>query len=246
MDFEEFAVEEKLRIGISVKDFKAIVIHAETLKTSISAFYSYPTRPMQLAYQGNGMQCEFTLMTIGEYRGGSVTPAPVNIRSGSVAASARASSRQVSHPPSRPLSRQTSRQLSEQVGNQVQQSVSHMPPPAEPASRRFIRDLPSQKSPRPSPPPPKASVDTQSLFLPADDDEDERQWGERNYDEEEDTLGWNANGNAVSCHRWKLEALLTSKSRNLSRRAFTVCVMMQISDRGRSHAQAGPIMVTSG
>ena len=30
-----------------------------------------------------------------------------------------------------------------------------------------------------------------SLFLPADEDED-RQWGERNYDEEEDTVGWSA------------------------------------------------------
>lgn len=198
LDFEEFAVEEKLRIGISVKDFKAIVTHAETLKTSISAHYSYPTLPLQLTYQGHGMQCDFTLMTIGEYRGGSVTPAPTNMRNGSVAVSKRQSSRPTSRPPSRPLSRQTSRQPSEQAGDHEQQAPNPMPPPAEPASRSFVRELPNQRSQRPSPPPPKPSVDTQSLFLPVDDDEDERKWGERDYEEEEDTLGWNANANAVS------------------------------------------------
>lgn len=203
LDFEEFAVEEKLRIGISVKDFKAIVTHADTLKTSISAHYSYPTRPLQLTYQGHGMQCDFTLMTIGEYRGGSATPALTNMRNGSVAVSERQSShpasRLASRPPSGLLSRQTSLQPSEQASNYQQQARNPMPPPAEPVSRNFVRELPSQTSHRPSPPPPKASVDTQSLFLPADDDEDERKWGERNYEEEEDTLGWNANADTVSC-----------------------------------------------
>ena len=203
LDFEEFAVEDKLRIGISVKDFKAIVTHADTLKSSISAHYSYPTRPLQLTYQGHGMQCDFTLMTIGEYRGGSATPALTNMRNGSVAVSERRSSRPISRPASRPpsglLSRQTSRQPSENASDYQQQAPNHMPPPAEPASRSFVRELPSQNSHRPSPPPPKASVDTQSLFLPADDDEDEQKWGERNYEEEEDTLGWNANADSVSC-----------------------------------------------
>ena len=194
LDFEEFAVEEKLRIGISIKDFKAIVAHAETLKTSVDAYYSYPTRPMQLAYQGNGMLCEFTLMTVGDYRGGSATPAPARFRAGSMSASGRPLSRQLSGPPSR----QSIRQASEQASNHDQPVINHMPPPAKPANRSFGRDLSSQRSQRPSPPPPKPSVDTHSLFLPADDDEDSRTWGERNYDDEEDTLGWNANGNMVS------------------------------------------------
>lgn len=203
LDFEEFTVEEKLRIGISVKDFRAIVTHADTLKTSISAHYSYPARPLQLTYQGHGMQCDFTLMTVGEYRGGSATPALKNMRNGSVAVSERQSSRPASRPasrsPSRLLSRQASRQPSEQASKYEQQPPNPMPPPAEPASRSFVRELPSQASHKPSPPPPKASVDTQSLFLPADDDEDERKWGERSYEEEEDTLGWNVNADTVSC-----------------------------------------------
>ena len=194
LDFEEFTVEEKLRIGISVKDFKAIVTHAETLKTSINAYYSYPTKPMQLAYQGNGMQCDFTLMTLGDYRGRSVTPAPASNRARSVAASER--------PPSRPPSEQPSRlpyhQASQHASNHEQPAADSMLPPVEPASRSFGKNLPGQRSQRPSPPPPKASVDTQSLFLPADDDEDEQKWGERSYEEEEDTLGWNTNADTVS------------------------------------------------
>src|SRR4051794_10583292 len=77
MEFEEFRVEEKLHIAFSVKDFKAIVTHADSLNASITALYSKPTRPLQIAYESdNGLLCEFTLMTIGDYRGGSVTPAP--------------------------------------------------------------------------------------------------------------------------------------------------------------------------
>ena len=76
LDFEDFAVEENLHIGINVKDFKAIIIHADTLRTSIRAFYSYPTKPLLLSYYGHGMECNFTLATIGEYRGTSITPAP--------------------------------------------------------------------------------------------------------------------------------------------------------------------------
>lgn len=34
-------------------------------------------------------------------------------------------------------------------------------------------------------------MNSESLFLPADEDED-RQWGEPKADEEEDTLGWSA------------------------------------------------------
>ena len=183
LDFEDLAVEEGLRIGINVKDFRALVIHAETLKSSVSAFYSYPTRPLQLSYNGHGMECEFTLATIGEYRGGSVTPAPQMVRAGSA-----------QRPSAKPHAREeTSR------GVQGQQSQS-MPPPAEPASRTsFVRPIGSQQTQRPSPPPPpKASLDPESLFLPAEAQDDDQVWGERNYDEEEDMLGWDSNANTVS------------------------------------------------
>ena len=178
LDFEAFAVEEQLHIGISTKDFKAIVTHAETLKTSVTAMYSFPTRPMQLSYHEHGIQCEFTLMTIGDYRGGSVTPAP--------AAGRQASTVTVERPASHQSTAQTP----------YRSEVNAMPPPSQPASRNFAKDPQIQISRRPSPPPPHASLDHESLFLPAEEDED-RVWGERNHDEDQDTLGWDASANKV-------------------------------------------------
>ncbi|KAL8829196.1 MAG: hypothetical protein Q9191_002147 [Dirinaria sp. TL-2023a] len=209
LDFEEFAVQEKTRIGISVKDFRAVVTHAETLKTSIQAYYSYPTRPMQLTYQWHGMQCDFTLMTIGEHRGQSAAPA--NVRTASVAASEQPISRQLSQT----TSRQTSRQPSIQIEPQHKQVPTEMPPPAEPASRIFSREASSQRLQKPSPPPPRASLDPSTLFLPADADEDERKWGERDYEGEEDTLGWNANSDmdhfSQSFHNLRQDQHIPSK-----------------------------------
>ena len=179
LDFEDFKVEEQLHIGISVKDFKAIVTHAETLKTSITALYSFPTRPMQLSYHEQGMQCEFTLMTIGDYRGGSVTPAPAAVRQVSAA----------------PAEREPSRLST--VQTTVPPKTTTMPPPSQQQSRSFTREVQSQRSQRPSPPPPKASLDPESLFVPADEDDD-RMWGEKNYDDEQDTLGWDASANNVN------------------------------------------------
>lgn len=196
LDFEEFNVEEQIHIGISVKDFKAIVMHAETLKTSITALYSHPTRPMQLAYREKGMLCEFTLMTIGDYRGGSTTPAPAVIQNSSTASTSVATSTTsiYRNTPAAQTERQPSHQPSAQG---YQQDISKaMPPPEQPASRSFTKEPPSQKPSRPSPPPPKASLDAESLFLPTEEDE-ERKWGERTFDEDEDILGWDSNADRV-------------------------------------------------
>lgn len=183
LDFEDYSVEERVHIGISVKDFKAVVMHAETLKASITALFSRPNRPMQLVYGEQGMQCEFTLMTVGEYRGGSVTPSPAVARNTSVTPS----DRQTSHQPS------TVQALAQ---NHRQEKTNAMPPPVQPASRSFTREPPSQRRPRPSPPPPKASIDEESLFVPVDNDDD-RIWAERNFDEDEDTLGWDPSAKNV-------------------------------------------------
>lgn len=178
LDFEGFTVEEQLHIGISVKDFKAIVAHAETLKTRITAFYSSPTRPMQLTYHEHGMHCEFTLMTIGDYRGGSVTPTPPPVRQVSAAS----------------VDRPSAQQSTAQVN--VQFRTTAMPPPSQSVARSITKEPQSQKAQRPSPPPPKASLDPESLFLHADEDDD-RIWGERNYDDDQDRLGWDASAHNV-------------------------------------------------
>ena len=164
-------MEDKVHAGISVKDFKAIILHAETLKASISALYSYPTRPMQLSYVENGMQCEFTLQTLGEFRGSSVAPATNAVRLTS----------------SRPPTRQSTQGLALQEVRE--QTVTSMPPPPQPVGRSFSQ-MASQRTARPSPPPPKASVNEESLFVP-DDDEEDRMWGARNYEEEDEgELRW--------------------------------------------------------
>lgn len=187
-----------MHVAISVKDFRAIVLHAETLKTNVQAYYSLQTRPIQLSYNENGVDCEFTLMTIGDYQGSSMTPAPITVRGSSATLTASLPLRQASVEPTQ--------------GNTVrgveEQQKEAMPPPSQPASRSFPRtpqtqpgpgsfrpESLSQRTSRPSPPPPKASLDPESLFLPAGDND--RQWDETNYEDEEDTLGWDASGNHV-------------------------------------------------
>ena len=176
-DFDDFHMQENVHITIRVKDFKAIVMHAETLHTPISAYFSYPTRPLQFSYQSEGMACSFTLMTIGDYRGASSTPNPNFV-------STRSASRQPSVAPVPMRSR----------------NASEMPPPARPASHlRPEKMLSSQSQRKPLRPQSFQPVlqepepDEDSLFMPAGDDE--RTWDPPNFDqeeEEEEMLGWDA------------------------------------------------------
>jgi len=169
-DFEDLSVEEKVHIAISVKDFKNIVTHAETLKATIAASYSIPSKPMQLSYTEHGVQCEFVLMTIGESRARSVTPSSSLARN----APSRASSRQQSARPA--------------LEDTVVRNSTEMPPPVQPASRSFREEPRTQQQSRQSPQPPPASVPHESLFIPMDNDD--TVWGEKSYEEEEDQLGW--------------------------------------------------------
>ena len=178
LDFLEFDVEEKLHIGISVKDFKAIVIHGETVDANVSCLYNRPGRPLLLAYSAYGMQVEFTLMTIGEYRGSSATPV----------APQRTTKPATREPSMLPPALETRRPR--------EAATTALPS----ASRSFISQGTSQRMIKPPPPLPKASIDHESLFFTADDDED-RRWAERNYDEE-DELGWDASADHVSSIRY--------------------------------------------
>ncbi|KAF2644848.1 hypothetical protein P280DRAFT_495991 [Massarina eburnea CBS 473.64] len=135
-DFEEFDVQPGLHIIISVKDFKAIVVHADTMKTSIKAYYSHPTRPLQFSYGSGGLVCEFTLMTSGDYNATAFAPTPTPQVTG------------------RSMSRTHSSATNDHRG---------MPPPVEPASRRSSRrELGTSKKASP----PKPQPDSESLFVP--------------------------------------------------------------------------------
>ncbi|KAF2687023.1 DNA repair protein Rad9 [Lentithecium fluviatile CBS 122367] len=150
-DFEEFNVQPGMHIIISVKDFKAIVIHADTLKTSVKAFYSQPTRPLQFSYGSDGLLCEFTLMTSGDYNGPATAPTPAP---------------QI---PSRLASRAQSATDSRS-----------MPPPTSPASRRSARRQAAPRkasSPKPQPDPESLFVnqdeEEDSRWEPLDHNEEE-------------------------------------------------------------------------
>ncbi|KAF2772848.1 hypothetical protein EJ03DRAFT_171613 [Teratosphaeria nubilosa] len=172
-DFEDFHMQEKMHIVISVKDFKAIVTHADTLRGSISAYFSYPSRPLQFSYQNFGMYCEFTLMTTGDYRAPSTTPNPkfISTRSSSV------------------------RQPSVAPQFQPSRSASEMPPPARgglskhPSSQSHHPALKLRKdSSRESEP----ELDPDSLFMPGGDDD--QTWDPPNHEDGngEEMLGWDA------------------------------------------------------
>ncbi|KAJ4304998.1 hypothetical protein N0V90_000526 [Kalmusia sp. IMI 367209] len=162
-DFRHFNVQEGLHIIISVKDFKAIVMHADTLKTNINAYYSYPTRPLQFSYGSDGLLCEFTLMTSGDYNGVTAPPTPAP------------------QAPSRAASRTATAATIETHENRS------MPPPVEPASRRPARrQMGSRQASSPKPQP-----DPESLFVNQDEEED-TQWEPLDYNNEEEALGWDA------------------------------------------------------
>ncbi|WEW59767.1 Rad9 superfamily protein [Emydomyces testavorans] len=170
-DFEYCVVEEKLHVAISVKDFKAIIIHADSLKSTIVARYTRPCRPLQLSYESDGMACEFTLMTRGE--------------AGDADVASNGDARELSATPySRPP--QTA-----SVSNNESAMITEpgVPLRNEPAQTSFPGGV-VQESPQDVPPRASASLDPNSLFIPIDDD---RQWDEpQDGDEQEDILGWDA------------------------------------------------------
>ncbi|QMW47335.1 hypothetical protein G4B11_010814 [Aspergillus flavus] len=159
---------------ITLKDFKAVIAHAESAHSTITARYTRPTRPLQLAYDFGGVKTEFTLMTTGD----PDSDIPDSSRAPELSA------------------RQTPAPASVSRAN-VTSNTSHMPPPRA----RSIRPLTgtpgasvrgtdtNTQSQRPPP----ASIQFDSLFVPADDD---RQWDVPNDEEEEaeDRLGWDATG----------------------------------------------------
>ncbi|KAK7712734.1 hypothetical protein SLS57_007688 [Botryosphaeria dothidea] len=179
-DFEHFSAAEQMHIIISVKDFKAIVTHADHLRTSIHAYYSQPTRPLQFSYSNTtfGIVSEFTLMTIGDPQGhvdsGRSTPRVVTSRSNTTS---RAQS-------------VTAQSTTSAAGRQRN---SAMPPPAAPASRPATRQrrAPPGSATKPSLQESQTNAEEESLFVPHDNGDDDARWDPAG-DDEEETLGWDA------------------------------------------------------
>jgi cell cycle checkpoint control protein RAD9A len=174
-DFEEFMVQDGLHVAVNVKDFKAAVIHADTVKTSITARYTRPCRPLQLAYESEGITCEFTLMTRGD----------VDDNEDNTPNASQPRSQLSARPAVQPVPVKSSKNTADS---------DRMPPPrsrsvqlSAQAAAPSRPEIPSSAAPRSS-----AYVDFDSIFVPADDD---KQWDEHTY--EEDTLGWDVNAATV-------------------------------------------------
>ncbi|OQE32335.1 hypothetical protein PENSTE_c001G03715 [Penicillium steckii] len=184
-DFEEFIVEENMHIAINLKDFKAVVAHAETANATVTARYTSPCKPMQLAYEFEGIDAAFTVMTRGEADVGETS-------SSGRAVIPQFSQRQAPTPALISISRNETPQVARNM---------EMPPPPVRSRSRSIRPLNGSSTqenltPRPTmeKPSASASMEFDSLFVPADDD---RQWDEMNDEDEEepqDILGWDASG----------------------------------------------------
>lgn len=206
-DFEDFHAEEDIHITISVKDFKAIVTHAETLKGPITTYFSRPSRPLQFFYQTMGMTCQFTLMTRGDNPSPSATPAAH--RAMSTLGGSKQSSRQASLAPialsgqsgGGPTPEATAALQTTEVVKPPTRQATEMRPPPKPVTLSALRDrrqlntlgrATSQATTT-------SERDSESLFVPRYDD-DERRWDPPDFEREEpdEMLGWDANADIVS------------------------------------------------
>ncbi|KAK4200460.1 putative DNA repair protein rad9 [Triangularia verruculosa] len=193
-EFDNVQVEDKLHIIISVKDFRAILQHAQITSGELATRYSNPGRPMKLYYKADGIKCEFILMTVGEKDAKEQrhkTPRPNASVKGPRpeldAASHRASSLSTSarqQAPPEPTPR-TVAQAPQQPQN---------PTPARP------RHPPAFDLRPPQLPPPGTAQSEDSMFMgpaPEDEADEDHQWAPVNPDEDEEEeenarLEWNS------------------------------------------------------
>ncbi|KAJ5273117.1 Rad9/DDC1 [Penicillium angulare] len=197
-DFEEYLVEDNMHVAINLKDFKAVVSHAETANATVTARYTRPCKPLQLAYEFEGVSAEFTIMTRGETENEEApsssratipqlsrrtqaaptptpAPVPISVRSESFRATQNS---QMPPPPSR------SRSIRPLNGSSTQQHLSQTPVVEKMEQKQEQEQEQGLTG--------SASIEFDSLFVPQDDD---RQWDEMNDEEEpQDILGWDATG----------------------------------------------------
>lgn len=186
-DFEEFLVEDNMHIAINLKDFKAVVAHAETANATVTARYTRPCKPLQLTYEFEGVSAEFTIMTRGEVGGET---APTSSRAGMAPLSQRQT------PAPAPIS--VSRTHTPHGAAQATQMPAPAPrvrsirPLKGTSTQEHLAQTASERHSAST-----VSMEFDGLFVPADDD---RQWDEMNDEEEaQDILGWDASGRQVRC-----------------------------------------------
>jgi cell cycle checkpoint control protein RAD9A len=195
-DFSDFSVQEGLHVGIVVRDFRAIVSHADALGVSVTASYSRGNRPVQIVYENGGILCEFTLMTRGP---------PTNVSAvGGTRTGTPARDLSV-RPAQRPHAQNTGPRPVDRHSTPTP-SATIMPPPAATVSFKNITGAPQPTQPMTtatkvsqvprngSPPAPSASLDQHSLFFPAGEDEHFWDAHDNETNEPEDFVTWDASG----------------------------------------------------
>lgn len=184
-EFDDVEVQDKLHIIISVKDFRAILQHAQMTSGELTTSYSNPGRPMKLSYGTDGVRCEFILMTVGEKD--AMTQKHKNPRPNAAQAT-------------RPGLDSSSHRGSS-VGNDNNQQAQPEPAPARSQQQKTpIRPRQPAFEIRPQPMPPPDTARSESLFVGQGDDDE--QWEPVNADEEEEEeenarLEWNATNEPV-------------------------------------------------
>ena len=152
---------------------------------SVTASYSHPSKPMQIKYGDDALRSEFILMTLGDYRGASVTPVPQAVNA-PVQPQARA----------RPQPQQLQQQSS--MGMRPPPSMSKAPmgpPPSMPrsATASVMQQTPNiRMPPTPETHQVKPLLEEDSLFVDqGDPEEDEdQQWNPT--EEDEEMLTWDS------------------------------------------------------
>ncbi|CCC08356.1 unnamed protein product [Sordaria macrospora k-hell] len=174
-EFDDVEVQDKLHIIISVKDFRAILQHAQITSGKLATYYSEPGRPMKLSYSADGILCEFILMTVGEQD--AITQKHKNTR-------ARASKTPKPGPGPSPASKPEGSVAS----NQAQEAPKPVQSP--PQQKISPRPRQTQFEIRPPPVPPRAPVTARSdrsdspLFVEQGDEDEQWEPVDREDDDE--------------------------------------------------------------
>ena len=217
-EFDDIEIQEKLHIIVSVKDFRSALHHAQLTSGELSACYSGPGRPMKLSYGGDGILCEFILMTVGDKDTGGqkAKKARGNIakaktpRPGLEAASNRASS----------------------VATENPQPATTRPPIPTAQQSTPVRPRQSQFEIRPPPLPPPSTLRSELLFVPQGDDD--QQWEPMNADEDEDQgetarLEWDMSNQRVTIlhtlETYLIPSVCSLRSLTLRPRILPLCAL---------------------
>ncbi|EGS20867.1 putative DNA repair protein [Thermochaetoides thermophila DSM 1495] len=188
-EFDHVNVEDKLHIIISVKDFRAILQHAQLISGELTTCYSNPGRPMKLSYSADGIVCEFILMTVGEKD--ALSQKHKNLRANTASKIPRPELDASSHRASSVAN--SSHQNSHEVASAPVATPTSMPAPPQLRTSARPRNSAFEIRPQPIPPHSAATAQSESLFV-SQGDEDE-QWEPVNpegEDEENARLEWNA------------------------------------------------------